>query len=240
MSRIISLSQSTILPESVKKSALLNVCSACLGLTLAAPLWADDCDQLPKPSVMVKRLDEKILYNREYSYRSLTNIGASATHPGRQILGLTRGNATISFSTSLPAYQERSGRWECSSPQITMTYGISPITVYIAKEFPEGSCAYKEILEHEMRHVKTYQTHTAEIEKRLLESLNARFATDAPWRGPAGATRARLQQELDERWLPYVQREFKRVDEAQALIDTPEEYERVANTCDGEIKKRVR
>ena len=169
MSRISSLSQFVILPEHVNKSAFLKVCSAYLGLALATPLWADDCDQLPKPTVIVKRVDEKILYNLEYSYRSLTNIGAIAAHPGRQILGLTRGNAAISFSTSFPAYQERSGRWECTSPQITMTYGISPVTVYVAKEFPEGSCAYKEILEHEIRHVKTYQKHAAEIEKQLLE-----------------------------------------------------------------------
>ena len=48
-----------------------------------------------------------------------------------------------------------------------------------------------------------------------------------------------LQKELDERWLPYVQREIAKVEPAQALIDTPEEYERVANACDGEIRKRL-
>lgn len=48
-----------------------------------------------------------------------------------------------------------------------------------------------------------------------------------------------LQKELDERWLPYVQREIAKVEPAQALIDTPEEYDRVANACDGEIRKRL-
>ena len=72
------------------------------------------------------------------------------------------------------------------------------------------------------------------------ETLNARFAGEKPWRAPVGEMRVRLQRELDERWLPFVQREFKRVEEAQALIDTPAEYERVANACDGEIKKRTR
>ena len=234
------LSQVTILPESARQSRWRLSALAGLLLTSAAPLWADDCEQLPKPSVMVRKIDEKLLYNQHYSYQSLTNIGASIATPSRLILGLTRGNLVVSFATRLPSYLEPSGRWECSSPQITMTYGISPITVYVAKEFPEGSCAYKEILEHEMRHVKTYQTHATEIEKLLLERLNARFSTGGPWRGPLGETRAKLQQELDERWLPFVQREFKRVDAAQALIDTADEYERVANACNGEIKKRLR
>lgn len=167
-------------------------------------------------------------------------MGAALARPGKEVLGLTRGNAIVSFATNSPSYIDRTGRWECTSPQISVTYGLSPITVYVAREFPEGSCAYKEIYEHEMRHVKAYQAHIADIEKVLLDALNARFSTGAPWRGTPGQTGARLQQELNERWTPYVQREFNRVEEAQSKIDTPEEYERVANACDGEIRKRTR
>ncbi|MEN9480034.1 MAG: hypothetical protein RLZZ298_1429 [Pseudomonadota bacterium] len=209
-------------------------------ILFSAPLWADSCDELPKPSVMIKRIEEKLIFNTQYSYKSLSNIGAALARPGNQVLGLTRGNASVSFATNSPTFTDRTGRWECTSPQITVTYGLSPITVYVAREFPEGSCAYKEIYEHEMRHVKTYQAHIAEIEKSLLDTLSARFSTGSPWRGPAGQTSAKLQQELNERWTPFVQRELKRVEEAQAKIDTPEEYERVANACDGEIKKRIR
>jgi hypothetical protein len=90
-----------------------------------------------------------------------------------------------------------------------------------------------------MRHLKAYQEHMASIEKSLAETLIARFVTDRPWRAPASQTAPQLQKELDERWLPYVQREIAKVEAAQALIDTAEEYERVANACDGEIKKRL-
>lgn len=77
------------------------------------------------------------------------------------------------------------------------------------------------------------------LEKELTDTLTARFATGQPWRGPAGETASKLQRELDERWIPYVQQMIKRVDEAQALIDTAEEYERVANSCGAEIKKLI-
>ncbi|UCV24465.1 hypothetical protein [Ferribacterium limneticum] len=209
-------------------------------LLLASPGRADPCDELPKPSVTIKRIDERLSYNTEYSYKSLTNIGASLTRPGKQVLGLTRGNATVSFASNTPSIIDPTGRWECASPQITLIFGFSPLTVYVAREFPEGTCAYKEIREHEMRHVETYQKHIASIEKELTESLNARFASGTVWRGPVGQTAARLRQELDARWAPYVQRQIKRVDEAQAKIDTAEEYERVANACGGEISKVLR
>ena len=209
-------------------------------LLIASPGRADPCDELPKPSVTIKRIDERLSYNTEYSYKSLTNIGASLARPGKQVLGLTRGNATVSFASNTPSIIDPTGRWECASPQITLSFGFSPLTVYVAREFPEGTCAYKEIREHEMRHVETYQKHIASIEKELTESLNARFASGTVWRGPVGQTASRLRQELDARWAPYVQRQIKRVDEAQAKIDTAEEYERVANACGGEISKVLR
>jgi len=202
--------------------------------------WADPCAQLPKPTVSVKRLDDRISLNTGYSYKSLDNLGASINRPGRHVLGLTRGNATVQFAVTTPTVIDPTGRWECASPQITLTFGFSPMTVYVAKEFPEGTCAFKEVQEHEMRHVKTYQSHLAAIEKEQTTALSTRFATGTTWRGPIGQASSKLQHELNERWTPYVQREIRRVEAAQALVDSPEEYERVANACAGEVRKLMR
>ena len=211
-----------------------------LTLLVAVPLWADTCDQLPKPSVSIKRLEEKITVNKQYGYRELTHLGAALAQPGKQVLGLTRGKASSQFSTRISSRVDGNERWECASPQITVTYGFSPMTVYIANEFPEGGCAYNEIYQHELRHVTTYQAHLIRIEDELAATLNRRFATGSPWRGPVGQARAQLERELNERWLPYIQREINRVDADQALIDSPEEYARVANSCGGEIRKLTR
>lgn len=209
-------------------------------LLVAGPCWADPCDQLPKPSVTVKRIEVPITYNTEYSFRSLTNIAADLARPGRHVLGLTRGNATVSFASNTPSIVDSRGRWECASPQITLSYGFNPMTVYVAREFPRGTCAFQEIHEHEMRHVDAYLRHINSIEKELTDTLTARFAGEKIWRGPVGQTGRLIQQEFNARWVPYVQQQIKRVDEAQAKIDTTAEYERVTNACQGEIKKRLR
>lgn len=210
-----------------------------LALLLCGPARADECEQLPKPSVTLKRLQQPFTVNTRYGYKEITHLGSALARPGRRILGLTSGKAIAQFATNTRLYVDRSGRWECASPQITVTYGFSPLTVYVASEFPPGSCAYREIYEHELRHVKTYEQHLARIEQELAATLKQRFATDGPWRGPVGQTQSRLQQELNDRWLPYIQREIGRVDAAQALIDTPEEYARFENACNGEIRKRT-
>lgn len=210
-----------------------------LFVVVAAPAWADECDQLPKPSVTVKLLEEAIALNTLYSIKSLNNIGAATLRPGHQVLGLTRGNAVAHFSSKIPSYRESSGRWECISPQITLSIGYRQMTVYVASEFGQGGCAYKEVHEHELRHVKAYQNHLKDIEKELGETLNRRFATGNSWRGPRGQLAAQIERELEERWMPYVRRELARVDAQQALIDTPEEYARVAAACGGEIQRVI-
>jgi len=228
-----------IMPPSLRPDRHAMRYAALLLIALSGPLLADECEQLPVPAVTFKRIEVVITQNTRYSYKSLTNIGASLTRPSQVVLGLTRGNAVVKFATATPAIIDKSGRWECISPQITISIGFAPMVLYVAREFPAGGCAYGEIYEHELRHVKTYQAHIGEIEKDLLATLNTRFATGGPWRGPVGQKRAQLLQELDERWLPYIERRIASVDAAQALIDTPEEYERVANACNGEIRKAI-
>lgn len=216
-----------------------------LALTLlltffCSPGFADNCDRLPNPSVSLTLHEEPISLDTRTGIRTLTLLGPLPMRPEKHVLGLTRGTATVRFETRIASYVDPTGQWECASPHITVSYGFSPMTVYVAREFPEGSCAYREIYQHEMRHVRAYQTHLKHIEQRLADTLNERFASASPWRGPRGQASARLQQELEARWAPYVKREINKVDAAQALIDTPEEYARVAESCGGEIRKITR
>lgn len=206
----------------------------------SSQILADQCDQLPPPSVTLKRLDEPVNLDTSYSYKSITVLGSTLHRPENRVLGLTRGTARVRFETKTALIVDRTGRYECSSPQLVVTYGFSPMTVYVAKEFSKGSCAYNEIYQHELRHVKTHQDHLVSIEKELAETLNRRFATGSPWRSSVGQTRLALERELNERWIPYITREMERVESAQALIDTPEEYARVADACNGEIKRIIR
>jgi hypothetical protein len=202
--------------------------------------WTDECDALPPPNVTVKRLEVPFILDTTYNYKSITVLGSTEHRPAKRVLGLTRGNATVKFNVQTSSITDRLGRWECSSPQITVSFGYSPMTVYVASEFPAGSCAYNEIYKHELRHVNTYKAHLSSIEPDITETLNRRFATGAFARGSVGQARSSLEKELHERWMPYIKREIGKVESAQSLIDTPEEYARVSESCNGEIQKLTR
>ena len=156
------------------------------------------------------------------------------------MLGLTRATSRIEFELRMHSVNDPTRQWECVSPQITVTYGFDPMTIYVAKEFPKGNCAFDEIYRHELKHVQTYQDHLAAIENDIAATLAKRFQTGKPYRGALGQTRQMLDKELTERWLPYLRRQIERVESSQALIDTAEEYARVSNSCGGAIQRVIR
>ena len=121
-------------------------CLIALGLLALTPAaWRRTrAMNLPEPSVTVKRLaDKPPELNVRYGYRSLTTLGASLARPGRQVLGLTRGSASVRLAVSSPSVVSADGRWECASPQLTLTYGFAPLTVPSPANSRPESCAHK-------------------------------------------------------------------------------------------------
>jgi len=201
---------------------------------------ADLCADLPPPAATVQKLEARVATNLEFSVGGLTRLAAEIARPQHQVLGLTRGQAVVRYKLEIQRQLDPSGQWECASPRITLTYGFDPITVFVAREFPPGSCAYQEIHAHELRHLETYKAQVDKVEAEITQALQRRFAGPTPWRGPAGQAQEVLQRELDERWLPYVKLLLERGETDQARIDTPEEYARIAASCNGEIRQRLK
>ncbi len=221
---------------------VLQACAGLLCLGMAVSAWAqtgDPCANLAPPSVKVERLETRVTTNLDYNVGGLTRLGSKMQPSQRQILGLTKGQAVVRYALVMPRLVTPDGRWECASPQLTLSYGFDPITVYVAREFPAGSCAYQEIYTHEVRHLEAYKAHAVQVEAELTRALQKRFADTGPWRGAAGQAEDRLRQELGERWVPYVRDLLDRVEAEQRRIDTPEEYDRIAASCNGEISQRL-
>lgn len=221
------------------RSPLLPCLAAILLTASPLPLLAAGCDDLPPSTVTIKRLEAPVTTNLEYSYKTLRGMSADYTRRDREVLGLTKSQAVVNFSTQSAILPDPTGQWECATHQITIEYGFKPITVYVGREFPEGTCAFKEIVEHEQKHVRAYQEHAKAIEAELTQAFKQRFASTTPIRGPAGEAQQRLQRELNDNWMPFVKRMMDQVEHTQKLIDSPEEYQRVAASCDGSITRQL-
>lgn len=176
--------------------------------------------------------------DRSLSYRQLGAMrGASAGNAF--VLGLTAVKASSEIYHESAVMRNPLTRYECLSPRVTVQLSYQPVTIYISREFAPGSCAYQEILAHEMRHLNTYFDELPTVERVVRAAVNKRFSA-RPTYAPEGQAKAALDRELRDVWVPYLTGELTRVEAKQQAIDTPEEYLRLSRVCAGDVQSLLR
>ena len=171
------------------------------------------------------------------SYRDLTRMKRPGVRNG-YVLGLTRTESRVAIQVDGTLLASPDGRAECVMPRIAVSLYYQPIVVYVGREFEPESCAYREILAHEMRHLKSYLDYLPAVEQRVRARLGGRFA-GKPLYARTGASRMLLQREIDRNWMPYIKGEMGRVEKLQAAIDSPQEYARLSKVCQGEVQSLI-
>jgi hypothetical protein len=171
------------------------------------------------------------------SYRDLTRMKRPGV-PGGFVLGLTRTESRVAIQVDGTLLTSPDGTAECVLPRIAVTLYYQPIVVYVSREFAPDSCAYDEILAHEMRHLKSYLDYLPKVEERVRARLAGRFA-GKPLYARAGQSRMLLQRDIDRDWMPYIKAEMGRVERLQAAIDSSTEYARLSKVCQGEVQSLI-
>jgi hypothetical protein len=169
------------------------------------------------------------------SYKALGRLKDSRTPAGSYVLGLTKTESRITVAVDGGMLTDPHSAQECIAPQIAVTLSYVPVVIYVGREFRPETCAYQEILAHEMRHLKTYLDQLPKVEAVVGAALKQRFQAKAFY-APAGRAKALLDQEMDGRWLPYIKDEMIKVERLQGAIDSPQEYARLSKVCKGEVQ----
>ena len=176
--------------------------------------------------------------DNSYSFHGLTRLKGNRA-PGSYVLGLTRAESQVSIAVRGRMLADPATGYECVAPRLEVNLTYLPIVVYVGREFAPGSCAYREILAHEMRHLQVYMDFLPRAEKVVRAALEKRFA-GKPLYAPAGQARNLLQREIDTGWMNYIKNEMAKVETLQAAIDTPQEYARLGKVCAGEVQSLIR
>ena len=189
-----------------------------------------------RPAVSVEAHDAGYRVDNSLSWRALTRI--KREHAGDVVLGLTRAESRVAISVEGTIAGDPGSGMECMSPRIAISLSYLPIVVYVGKEFAPGTCAYREILAHEMRHLKAYVEYLPKVERTVRVSLASRFDGRSVV-APQGQALARVQAELDGRWMPFIKREMGKAKALQASIDSAGEYARLSKVCQGEVQSLI-
>ncbi|MFC5462107.1 hypothetical protein [Massilia niabensis] len=159
--------------------------------------------------------------------------------PGSHVLGLTRTESRVTIGVQGRMLTDPASGYECVAPRLEVKLHYLPIIVYVGREFAPGTCAYREILAHELRHRDIYLGFLPGAEKAVSDALARRFE-GKPLYAPRGQARDLLQREIDSGWMPFIKREMAKVERLQASIDTPQEYARLGKVCAGEVQSLIR
>lgn len=148
-------------------------------------------------------------------------------------LGLTVSQLGHQYSTNF-TFRKVTGGYCVALKSAEIRVGYTEMTVYVSSDYPEDSCEYKAILEHEREHV--------EINRRVLESFEAKIK-QAVARTVTGKRAIRVYNEAEARsaYLLALKRSLEPVLDAlesqrqrrSAKIDSKDSYRRVLSRCDG-------
>ena len=215
----------------------LAACSAAASAAGAArtPFQIRCEDSISKTVSVLSAKQNGYTINTTLSYKMLTAMKGVATR-NQFVLGLTRTESRVQIGLAGPMVQDPASGYECVAPQISVQLTYVPVKIYVGSEFPVGTCGYKEILAHEMRHMEAYMAHLPKVERTVGAALAKRFE-GKPLYAPAGTARSALAFEIDSGWLPYIKAEMAKVEAVQAQIDSPAEYARLGKACGGEIQR---
>ncbi len=203
------------------------------------------CEQRLAPAQVRFRTEpSQIQYDFAHSVAQLTaknsKSAAGGSRGGAQstlrTLGLTVATRTVRFAWSFSALTSSAGG--CLRPSVDIFVTVSPQTVYIAREFPQGSCAFKEIAEHELRHVYANQ-ESLEAVSAHYQALITRVLGQTIYYGDPAQLKAQFETTFSQQWQPQILASLRQVDQVHERIDSPEEYARNNVVCGGEIPARL-
>ena len=202
-----------------------------------AQALAERCESR-SPAVPVTVTSMPVGYTLDTSmpHREIAKLAGPAK-TGTYVLGLTKArfNTRITYRATL--LHDRVNQQECLLPTLSVTLSYPSMVVYIGREFEDGTCSYRQILMHELRHVQAFQQQMTELETTVRQAMTARFST--PIYAPLGQSLAQLSQEVNTVWKPYILAEQRKVETLQRQVDSPEESRRVVRSCGGELRKTI-
>ncbi|MGI4844503.1 MAG: hypothetical protein ACRYF7_14420 [Janthinobacterium lividum] len=216
-------------------------------LALVLWWWALAASAAPRTDFQARCEDTigeslSVLTGTQNGFRIDNSVGARAltamkgrARPGQLVLGLTRTESRVSIHVGGRLLADEASGYECIAPHIEIKLTYPPIVVYVSREFRPGSCAYEEVLAHEMRHLNAYLDYLPQAEARVRQALARRFE-DKPLYARIGQAQSLLQREIDRGWMPYIKSEMAKVEALQAAIDSPQEYARLGKVCGGEVQ----
>lgn len=207
----------------------------------ASPVLAEGwCTSVQSPHIRVKTDTDNIQYDFSKSEKDLNHFSIDTVNPyGDSVItdvgGLMQGRINVSqrmkYGTLTNTRTSEICYWYT---EVTVSLHVSP-TIFVAKEFPKGSCKHKAILDHEHQHVMIDREIVNKYAKMIGDTLYREVSERGVF-GPVPLSKStQLEGQLKKRMELLLTQYSDQINEErrirQQALDSLSEYERVNKAC---------
>lgn len=226
-----------MVPTPILRACLAGVL-AVIAMAVAEPARSAACPPVEQaPTVILNTLPGRVTYSRQHDIQGLAALrrdnGRGVTGRGAAV-GLTRAQLGFGMEIQALVRPDSAGGLCGYIRSVKARLGYDTISVYLARDYPVSSCAYRVIREHEDRHVAIYRENLAEF----AQAMRARLVTEATRMGPVRADDAdaekatrEMQERLWARLKPIIEDMQRSANRNQRAIDTPASYAAEQSRC---------
>lgn len=213
-------------------------------LFAASSAFAQDvqvaCDSFPDVDVNIEALFPDPYIVDSSPLFELQNLSRSGQHSIREgwTLGLATYKPVIEIRLPVTLVQTEGGLACAAINKLDARLGYKDVVVYVAREIPRNTCGFDEVFRHEMKHIEANRAvldaYVPIVSDRLREHL--KFNGVIRQENPDYAVEV-----LRDKLRDIVEKTMQEMDRdnaaRQEAIDSPEEYARIGNVCDGQLQK---
>lgn len=157
--------------------------------------------------------------------------GHIQTHVGGLMSGEVEIKSNFQFSMTRYPAQKKACIW---FDQINVELKIDP-TIYIASEFPKGTCKYDAILEHELKHIvvdrQLVEKYAPILQKRLQMASEKVGVVGPKEDTELKVYQQKMQDYMEEAAAPVINALYAERSKNQQAVDNIHEYNRVNEVC---------
>ena len=215
----------------------LIVMMSLISQPVSAANW---CNPSTAPSINIRTATDQITYNFSQSERDLNKFSTSTVNPyGNNIItdvgGLMKGGIETQQKMSFGTITNPNTRQTCVwHDTMDIVLHIKP-TIFVASEFPPGTCMHNAIMGHEHKHIQVDR----EIVNKYAALMGAAFRNDImQYRvyGPVpssntNATISMVKTRMQTILKQYTDAMSQERRMRQQQVDSLDEYERVNKSC---------
>jgi len=208
-----------------------------------ASSFAQACERELAPAEVVVNVNTQLpdIETRSTTLADATNAVHGTTDITRiAALGHTTATRNIAYEFGADILvDEKTGR-QCARLAVDFELGYSTMVIEIARDFAPHSCGYREVMAHEMEHVRIFEQNLLTLKERVMRSLADMPALPVVYASSDEELARVLEAQVTDILMPRIVAVMDEVRAQHAELDSHEESNRVFNACDGEVRATLR